>query len=54
MSSMLIRNARIVDGTSPEPSSAVDIAIENGKFVDVAPNVTFDADETPWISKAQS
>nr|WP_321443404.1 amidohydrolase family protein [uncultured Cohaesibacter sp.] len=46
MSSLLIRNARIVDGTSPEPSSAVDIAIENGKFVDVAPDVTFDADET--------
>ena len=46
MSSLLIRNARIVDGTSPEPSSTVDIAIENGKFVDVAADVTFDADET--------
>nr|WP_319391401.1 amidohydrolase family protein [uncultured Cohaesibacter sp.] len=46
MSSLLIRNARIVDGTSPEPSCTVDIAIENGKFVDVATNVTFDADET--------
>ena len=46
MSSLLIRNARIVDGTSPEPSCTVDIAIENGKFVDVAADVTFDADET--------
>ena len=46
MSSLLIRNARIVDGTSPEPSSTIDIAIENGKFVDVAADVTFDADET--------
>ncbi len=46
MSSLLIRNARIVDGTSPEPSCTVDIAIEDGKFVDVATNVTFDADET--------
>nr|WP_321524109.1 amidohydrolase family protein [uncultured Cohaesibacter sp.] len=46
MSSLLIRNARIVDGTSPEPSCTVDIAIKDGKFVDVAADVTFDADET--------
>ncbi len=46
MSSLLIRNARIVDGTSPEPSCAIDIAIENGKFVDVAADITFNADET--------
>jgi imidazolonepropionase-like amidohydrolase len=45
MTSLLLRNARIVDGTASEPGDAVDIAIENGRFVDVGPGIAFDADE---------
>lgn len=46
MKSVLIRNARIVDGSSPEPADPVDIAIEDGRFVEVGPNVSFSASET--------
>ena len=40
MSLLLIRNARIVDGTRDEPSDPVGIVIEDGRFADVGPNVT--------------
>lgn len=44
MSVLLIRNARIVDGTRDEPSDPVGIVIENGHFADVGPNVTAQTD----------
>lgn len=43
MTSTLIRNARIVDGTRPEPAEPADIAIENGRFVEVGPGIAFKA-----------
>ena len=46
MSSLLVKNARIVDGTSAEPAEPVSIAIENGRFVEVGPSAKFDASET--------
>jgi imidazolonepropionase-like amidohydrolase len=45
MSVLLIRNARIVDGTRDEPGDPVGIVIENGRFADVGPNVTARTDE---------
>lgn len=46
MKSILIRNARIVDGSSPEPTDPVDIAIEEGRFVEIGPDLSHDAAET--------
>ncbi|SEL12238.1 Imidazolonepropionase [Roseovarius nanhaiticus] len=46
MTSLLIKNARIVDGTSDRPGDPVDIAIEDGRFVEVGSGVKFNADET--------
>lgn len=46
MTSLLLRNARIVDGTSAERPDPVDIAIENGRFVEVGANISFAAAET--------
>lgn len=40
MSVLLIKNARIVDGTRDEPGDPVGIVIENGRFADVGPDVT--------------
>ena len=45
MTTMLIRNARIVDGTSPEASDPVDIHIENGRFTEVGKGLKLTADE---------
>lgn len=45
MTSLLLRNARIVDGTAPEPGDPVDIAIEDGRFVEVGAGIAFDAEE---------
>lgn len=44
MPSLLFRNARIVDGTTDRPTDPVDIAIENQRFVEVGPNISFKAD----------
>ena len=44
MSSFLLKNARVVDGTRPEPTDPVNIAIEDGRFVEVAPKAAFDAE----------
>lgn len=46
MTSLLIRNARIVDGTSPEPTDPLDIAIENGKFTEVGKGLSLSAEDT--------
>ncbi|WP_434288166.1 amidohydrolase family protein [Celeribacter sp. SCSIO 80788] len=46
MTSLLIKNACIVDGTLPEPTAPQQIAIEDGRIREVAPEVAFDADET--------
>jgi imidazolonepropionase-like amidohydrolase len=45
MTTLLIKNARIVDGTQTEPTAPMQIAIENGRIAEVAPTVTFTADE---------
>ena len=44
MNSLLIRNARIVDGTEPSPTDPVQIAIEDGKIKDIAKQISFAAD----------
>jgi imidazolonepropionase-like amidohydrolase len=46
MTSILIKNARIVDGASEVADEPVDIAIEGGQFVEVDRQVNFDADAT--------
>lgn len=45
MTTMLIRNARIVDGTSPEATDPVDIHIESGRFTEVGKGLKLTADE---------
>lgn len=52
MTKLLIKQARIVDGSTPEPTDPVDIAIEDGRFVDVDNNLTFDASETVDLKAA--
>lgn len=44
MTSLLIRNARIVDGTRPEPTEPMSIAIEDGRIREVAPRTGFTAE----------
>jgi len=46
MQNLLIKNARIVDGSAPEPSDPTHIAIEDGVFKDVGTSISFDAEET--------
>lgn len=46
MTTMLIKNARIVDGSSEDATSPLDIAIENGRFVEIDRQVAFRADKT--------
>lgn len=45
MTTMLIRNAKIVDGTSPEATDPVDIHIESGRFTEVGKGLKLTADE---------
>lgn len=45
MTLKLLKNARIVDGTAPEPTDPMGIVIEDGKIRDVGPGVTADTDE---------
>ncbi|MDO5605000.1 MAG: amidohydrolase family protein [Paracoccus sp. (in: a-proteobacteria)] len=45
MKSLMIRNAVIIDGTSPEAGPPVDIVIENGRFAEVGAGIRFTADE---------
>lgn len=45
MTQILLKNARIVDGTATEPTDPVGIVIENGTIRDVGPNVTANTDE---------
>ncbi|MBK0400513.1 amidohydrolase family protein [Limibaculum sp. M0105] len=45
MTALLIKNARIVDGTQPEPTDPVGIVIEDGLFREVGPGVTAKTDE---------
>ncbi|MFN3251657.1 amidohydrolase family protein [Roseibium album] len=45
MKSLLVKNARIIDGTMDTPSDPTDIAIENGRFADVGRDLTFNAEE---------
>ena len=40
MADLLVKNARIVDGTQPEPTDPVDIVIENGLITDVGPKLS--------------
>jgi imidazolonepropionase-like amidohydrolase len=44
MTELLIRNARIVDGTATEPAEPVEIAIEGGRIREVAARVGVQAD----------
>lgn len=50
MQTLMIRNARIVDGTTPEPTDPQDIAIENGRIREVSTRLSFTADETLDLS----
>ena len=45
MTSILIKNARIVDGAQDRPTDPMQIAIEDGRIKEVAASVAFDADE---------
>ncbi|MCA0941701.1 amidohydrolase family protein [Salipiger pacificus] len=45
MTSLLIKNARIVDGTAPEPTEPMQIAIEDGRIREVGASVAFTAEE---------
>tara|TARA_R100000935_G_scaffold58336_1_gene94952 strand:- start:110 stop:1345 length:1236 start_codon:yes stop_codon:yes gene_type:complete len=45
MTTLLIKNARIVDGTKPEPTDPMQIAIEDGRIREVGPSVNFTAEE---------
>ncbi|MBK0327881.1 amidohydrolase family protein [Rhodobacteraceae bacterium F11138] len=45
MSVKLLRNARIVDGTAPEPTDPMGIVIEDGMIRDAGPGVTASTDE---------
>ncbi|MEM9278668.1 MAG: amidohydrolase family protein [Pseudomonadota bacterium] len=45
MTTLLLKNARIVDGTATDPTDPVDIAIENGRFVEAGPDVSFSAED---------
>lgn len=45
MTSLILRNARIVDGTADRPTDPVDIAIENQRFVEVGASITATAAE---------
>ncbi len=44
MTSLLIRNARIVDGSQDRPTDPVQIAIEDGKIKEIGASVSFAAD----------
>src|SRR5215475_446333 len=44
MSKYLFRNARIVDGSSREPSEPTNVAVEGEIIREVGPRVSFDAD----------
>lgn len=46
MTDLLIRNARIVDGTAKAPTDPVDIAIEGGRIREVGPKLAVSAAET--------
>lgn len=46
MSSLLIKNARIVDGSQDRPTDPLNIVIENGTFRDVGAGVTASAETT--------
>lgn len=52
MKTLLIKNARIVDGTQNEPTDPLNIAAEGGKFVDVGNDVSFEAEETIDVKNA--
>ncbi|OCX63798.1 peptidase M38 [Thioclava sp. SK-1] len=43
MTRLLIKNARIVDGTSPAPTDPMQIAIEDGRICDLGANLSFSA-----------
>jgi imidazolonepropionase-like amidohydrolase len=45
MTTLLIKNARIVDGTAPQPTDPMQIAIEDGRIREVGAQVSFDAAE---------
>ena len=45
MTLTLLKNAQIVDGTTPEPADPVNIVIEDGIFKEVAAGASVDADE---------
>ncbi|MCA1298791.1 metal-dependent hydrolase family protein [Stappia indica] len=45
MTTLLIKNARIVDGTAPEPTAPMQIAIEDGRIREVGASVGFTAGE---------
>lgn len=45
MTTLLISNARIVDGRQDRPTDPMQIAVEDGKIMEVGPSVRFTADE---------
>lgn len=52
MPSMLIKNARIVDGLSDQPTDPVDILVEDGRFKDVGSSLATAADKTIDLKNA--
>lgn len=50
MTTLLIKNARIVDGTATEPTDPMQIAIEHGQIQEVGASVRFDAETTLDLS----
>jgi len=52
MTSLLIKNARIVDGTAQEPTDPVNLVIENGRFREVDAKAGFKTDKTIDLKNA--
>ncbi|MEM9330102.1 MAG: amidohydrolase family protein [Pseudomonadota bacterium] len=52
MTSLFLKNVRVVDGTTPEPTDPVNIAIEDDRFVDVGPGISFSADDAVDLNGA--
>ena len=46
MNNILIKNARIVDGTTDRAKDAVDIMLADGKVQDIGPSLTTSGDVT--------
>lgn len=52
MTTLLIKNVRIVDGSATEPGHPVDLFIEGDRFVEVGPDIKTRAEETLDLKQA--